>query len=154
MENEKSDFDIVVKKFQSKITKSYDFLIRSDEKYKDTIFKLCRKMMIEGDFPIMFGNTLLYMIWKSKGPQEVLRNNMFIHLKEHYLPRSVESLVVNKMKDDILSKSTMYQVGGQPGHSTDEPVFTIKSLIDFLEVRGQGMIFTLMDLISFLYPEE
>ena len=53
------------------------------------------------------------------------------------------------MKDDILSKSTMYQVGGQPGHSTDEHLFAIKSMMELLEARDQGMIFTLVDLVAF-----
>ena len=78
------------------------------------------------------------MIWKRKGGQEILKNSSFIHLTENYLPRTVESLVVNKMKDNILSKSTMYQIGGQPGHSTEEHLFSIKSLIELLEVKEQG----------------
>ena len=31
-----------------------------------------------------------------EGPQEILKNNRFIHMKEHYLPRTVESIVVNE----------------------------------------------------------
>ena len=78
----------------------------------------------------------------------VLKNNRFIHMKDHYLPRTVESLVVNKMKDDILSKSTMYQIGGQPGHSIDEHLYSIRSLIELLEARGQGLIFTFIDIMT------
>ena len=154
LEIEKSDFDSVIKKFKSKQTKSYDFLIRSHANYQEAIYKLCSKMIREENFPIMFRYTLLYMIWKQKGPQEILRNSRFIHLKEHYLPRTVEALVVNKMKDDILAKSTMYQVGGQPGHSTDEHLFTIRSLMELLEAKGQGMVFTLIDLVSFFDRED
>ena len=65
----------------------------------------------------------------------------------------MEALVVNKMKDDILEKSTKYQVGGQPGHSTDEHLFTIKSMIQLLEYKDQGMIFTLIDLVLFFDRE-
>ena len=77
----KGDFRVVVEKFKSKQTKSYDFLIRSDEKYQDAIFKLSKRMIENEEFPTQFSNTLLYMIWKSKGPQEVLKNNRFIHTK-------------------------------------------------------------------------
>ena len=114
-----------MKKFTTKQTKSYDFPLKSGENYQEAIFKFCKRMLEEEQFPIMFRKTLLYMIWKMKGPQEVLKNNRFIHLKEHYLPRTVEALVVNKMKDDILGKSTIYQVGGQPGHSIEEHLFSI-----------------------------
>ena len=93
------------------------------------------------------------MIWKQKGVAEVLKKNRFIHLKEHYLPRTVEALVVNKMKEDILSKSTIYQVGGQPGHSTDEHIFAIKSLMEMLVMQDRGMIFMLVDLVSFFDRE-
>ena len=98
---------------------------------------------------MLFRKTLLYMIWKKKGPKNVLKNNRFIHLKEHYLPRTAEALVVNKMKNDILDQSTMYHVGGQPGHCKEEHLFTIKSMIELLELKDQGMIFTLVDLVSF-----
>ena len=148
------DYEVVLKRFKSKQTKSYDFLLRSSRNYQDAIFSFCKRMIEEEVFPEMFRRTLLYMIWKQKGIQEVLKNNRFIHLKEHYLPRTVEALVVDKMKDDILSKSTMYQVGGQPGHSTEEHLFTIKSMIEQLENKGQGMIFTLIDIVSFFDRED
>ena len=72
---DKADFDFVVKKFKFKETKSYDFLLKSSEEYQKVIFKLCRKMIMEEDFPDMFRKTILYMIWKSKGPQEIMKNN-------------------------------------------------------------------------------
>jgi hypothetical protein len=151
---DKADFDFVVKKFKFKETKSYDFLLKSSEEYQKVIFKLCRKMIMEEDFPDMFRKTILYIIWKGKGPQEIMKNSRFIHMKEHYLPRTVESIVVNVMKDDILDKSTMYQVGGQPGHSTDEHLFAIRSLMELLEARGQGMVFTLVNLVAFFDRED
>ena len=150
----KGDFGAVVTKFKGKQTKSYDLLIKSDEKYQDVIYQLCKRMIEEEEFPNIFRYTVLYMIWKKKAPQEILKNNRFIHMKEHYLPRTVESLVVRKMKDDILSQSTMYQVGGQPGHSIEEHLFTIRSLMELLETRGQGMIFTLIDLVAFFDRED
>ena len=48
---------------------------------------------------------------EAKGTPDIFTNHRFIHM-EHYLPRIVESLVVNQMKDNIISKSTIYQVGG------------------------------------------
>ena len=93
------------------------------------------------------------MLWKQKGPQEILKNSRFIHHKEHYLPRTVEALVVNIMKDDILEASSIYQVGGQPGHYIEEHLFSNKSMIELLEHTGKGMIFTLVDLISFFDRE-
>ena len=53
------------------------------------------------------------MIWKQKGPAEILKNNGFIHLKESFLPRTCEAMVVGKMKTCILQSSSKFQVGGQ-----------------------------------------
>ena len=61
----------------------------------------------------------------------------------------MEALVVGKMKADILEKSTVFQIGGQPGHSIEEHLFSIKSIMEFGEKKGQGMIFTLVDLVAF-----
>ena len=79
----KDDFEAVVKKFKAKQTKSYDFLIKASQNYQDAIHSLCARMIKNEEFPQMFRKTLLYMIWKSKGPQEILKNNRVIHLKEH-----------------------------------------------------------------------
>ena len=36
--------------------------------------------MIEGeDFPLSFRKTILNMIWKQKGPAEILKNSRFSH---------------------------------------------------------------------------
>ena len=150
----KNDYEGVLKKFESKPTKSYDFIVKAGNKYQDAIYLFCKRIIEEQSFPIMFRRTLLHMIWKQKGPAEVLKNNRFIHVKEHYLPRTVEALVVEKMKEEILDSSTMYQVGGQPGHSIEEHLFTIKSMIQLLESRGLGMVFTLVDLVSFFDRED
>ena len=110
-------------------------------------------MIEEEECLVIFRIFLLMMIWKQKGPQEILSNNRFIHLKEHDLPGTVEALVVGKMKENILDNSTIYQIGGQPGGFIEEHLFSIKSLIGLLEIRGQGMIFTLVDLVSFFDRE-
>ena len=96
---------------------------------------------------------MLHMIWKGKGPAEILKNSRFIHMKEWYLPRTVEALVVSKMKECILRSSSKYQVGGQPGHSPEEHIFTIKSLWAMLLEEGLGLILTLVDIISFFDRE-
>ena len=93
------------------------------------------------------------MIWKLKGPAELLKNNRFIHMKDGFWPRTCEALAVNKMKDCILTSSSKYQVGGQPGHSPEEHIFTIKSIWAMLIKENSGMILTLVDIISFFDRE-
>ena len=69
----RKDFDDVVKKFDSKSTKSYDFLLKAGVRYQNAIFKLCKRMVEQEEFPVSFRKTLFYMIWKQKGPAEVLK---------------------------------------------------------------------------------
>ena len=148
-EIERKDFDEVIKKFESKTTKSYDFLLKSGEKYKQAMFKLCKKMIESEEFPESFKKTLLYMIWKKKVPAEVLKNSRFIHMKEGFLARTCEALAVGKMKDCILKSSSKYQVGGQPGHSPEEHIFSIKSVWAMLEKEDKDVIITLVDIVAF-----
>ena len=83
----------------------------------------------------------------------ILNNNRFIHLK-NVLPRIVEALTVNKMKDKIINEASMYQIGGVPGHEIEEHVFTIKSIMAMREEMGTGIIFTLVDIIAFFDKED
>ena len=93
------------------------------------------------------------MIWKQEGPSEMLKNNRFIHTKESFLPRTCEALAANKMKQRILEKSTKYQVGGQPGHSPEEHIYSIKSVWQVYEMMGKGLIITLVDIKAFFDKE-
>ena len=73
-------------------------------------------MLAEESFPSSFKNTTLHMVFKGKGRQEDLSCNRFIHCKE-WLPRVAESLVVEEgLKQPLIEKSSIYQIGGQPGH--------------------------------------
>jgi arabinogalactan endo-1,4-beta-galactosidase len=93
------------------------------------------------------------MIWKSKCPPEILKNSRFIHTKKHFLPRVCEALATKKMKQRILDSSTKYQIGGQPGHSTEAHIYTIKSVWQMLEIMDSGLIITLVNIVSFFDKE-
>ena len=87
------EFEIVLAKFATKDTKTYDFLIKAGDKYKEAIFKLCKRIIEKEEVPQTFHKTVLIMIWKRKGSMDILRNNRFLHMKE-VLARCVDSLVV------------------------------------------------------------
>ena len=88
------------------------------------------------------------MIWKRKGSMEILTNNTFLHMKE-VLARCVDSLVVRQMKDALISRLSIYQVGGLPGHSILEHLLTLKTVLARMEQIVSGLIFLAMDIISF-----
>ena len=129
------------------------FLLKGGTKYKEVMFNFCKSIIEEEKFPLSFRKTLLNMIWKSNGPSEILKNNRFIHTKESFVPRLCEALATNKMKQRILDKSSKFQVGGQPGHSPEEHIFSIKSVWLMLESMGKGLIITLVDIMAFFDKE-
>ena len=145
----KDDFNIVMNKYGSKDTKTYDFLLRGGKKYQQSIFQLCKRIINNEEIPESFKKTTLFMLWKRKYPMNILKNNRYINLKD-ILPCTVEAMAVNKMKDTIINEATMYQVGSLPGHSTNEHVFTLKSIIVMREELGKGTIFMIVDIIAFL----
>ena len=54
----------------------------------------------------------------------------------------------------LLHTESRTQAGGQPGHSTDESIFVIKSLIARAESSGKGFIFSLVDIVGFFDKEQ
>ena len=147
------EFIGVLDKFKKKDTKTYDFLIKSGDRYKRAIFKLCQRVIDKEEVPDSFRKTVLVMIWKRKGPMDILRNNRFLHMKDA-LARSVDALIVNKMKEPLTSGLSMYQVGGLPGHSILEHLLTLKTVLARLEETGEGIVFLVIDIISFFDKED
>ena len=64
---DKDLFEKVVKKFKSSSKHNYDFLTKAGDKFKDSCFKLCKKMFQSEQFPDSFKDTVLHMIYKGKG---------------------------------------------------------------------------------------
>ena len=88
------------------------------------------------------------MIWKKRGAQNLLSNQRFIHLK-NVLARSLDSLITNYMKPCILKNTSIFQIGGIPGHSMEEFILVFKTVLARAEEEGNGVIFTSMDIKSY-----
>ena len=73
---------------------------------------------------------------------------------KNHLARTCEALAFQSSKSHIFDKSTVYQIGGQSGHSPEEHVFTLKIVIGLMEYMGEGLILNLVDIISFFDREE
>ena len=147
------DYEQVLAKFAKKETKTYDYILNAGEKYKLVIYKLCKRIIENEEIPECFRITTLYMVWKRKGSADILKNNRFLHMKQ-VLARTVDSMVVQQMKQTLISKLSIYQVGGLPGHSINEHLLTIKTVLARLEEIGKGLIFLVMDIISFFDKED
>ena len=88
-----------------------------------------------------------------KGPMNVLKNNRFLHMKD-VLARTVDALVVSKMKQQLVDSSSIYQVGGLPGHSIHEHLLTLKTVMAGMEEKKRGFIFLAIDFVSFFDRED
>ena len=120
---DKELFQKVIKKFKSSSKHSYDFLTKGGDKFKESCFKMCKKMFQVEQFPEDFKDTVLHMIYKGKGKKEELPNSRFIHCKS-WLPRVAEAcLVEGGIKRHMVEESSRYQVGGQAGHRPEELLF-------------------------------
>ena len=111
----KEAFERVLDKFKRNNKRNYDFLVKGGDKFQHSMYLLVKRMIEEKSFGRKFGETTLYNIYKGKGKKEDLESMRFIHSKG-YLPRTVEAVVVDGMKEEILAGSSCYQIGGQPGH--------------------------------------
>ena len=94
------------------------------------------------------------MILKGgKEKREHLSSNRFIHSK-FWFPRFVEGLIVGEgLKKPLIDGSSMYQIGGQPGHRCEELVFTMKSIIAKYIYEGKCLILQTSDLSKFFDKE-
>ena len=150
---DQDDFMKVLGKFGSKRTKTYDFLLKAGERYKDAMFLLCKRMIDDEEFPSSFRKTILHMIGKRSGLQCILKNNRFLHMKQ-VLCRSIDALVVDKMRPPLINSATIYQLGGLPGHSILEHLITLKMIMARVEDIGIGIIFLIVDIMSYFDKED
>merc|ERR1719509_197815 len=110
-------------------------------------------MLKEEHFPEEFRNTTLHMLFKGKGKPENLSDNRFIHSKP-WFPRLVESLVVEGgLRTALVGGSSMYQIGGQAGHRSEELVFALKSVIARNRQQGKMTIVQTYDISKFFDKE-
>ena len=142
-----------IKKFQTSGKKNYDFLTKTGQKFQNTVFKMCQRMFKEEVFPNRFQNTTLHMIYKGRGRREVLSDNRFIHCKD-WFARTAEALVVKDgLKEALVSGSSMYQVGGQPGHRSEELLFVFKSVVARQISQGKIVFVQTYDVQKFFDKE-
>ena len=94
------------------------------------------------------------MIFKGgKGKKEVLSDNRFIHSKS-WMPRLAEALLVEGgMKQPLVEKSTIYQIGGQSKHRPEELIFSIKSMVAKIREEKRPILLQCWDISKFFDKE-
>ena len=96
----------------------------------------------------------MHMIFKGgNGRKHILSDNRFVHSK-FWFPRTVEGLVViGGLKEPLVEGSSIYQIGGQPGHRSEEHVFVLKSVIARYRTQGKHIILQASDISKFFDKE-
>ena len=150
----KEAFEALIHKFKISRKQNYHFLVKASEGFQNVVFKFAQFMIEKEQFPDCFKETTLHMIFKGgKGKRHNLSANRFIHSK-FWLPRLVEGLVVVEgLKQPRVNGSSMYQIGGQPGHRAEELVFCMKSIISKYRSEGKSIILQTSDLSKFFDKE-
>ena len=114
---------------------------------------MCTIICCKEQFPNSFRETTLHMIYKGKGQREVLPNNRFIHSK-FWLARTAEGCVVEEgLKGPLVKESSIYQIGGQPGHRAEELMFVVKSVIAKQRAEKKAIIIQCWDISKFFDKE-
>ena len=118
----KETFDYKITNFKNKGKKNYHFITKAGNLFQNVVFKMCQRFFKEEQFPESFKDTTLHMLYKNNsGRTDLLTNHRFIHCKE-WLPRVAECLVVEDgLKEHLVKGSSIYQIGGQPGHRSAQP---------------------------------
>ena len=143
-------FKYLLSKFKRSGKQNYDFLIRAGESFQTVVFLFCKRLIKEEKFPSSFRETVLHQIFKGgKGRREILADNRFVHCKT-WLPRITEGLVVEDgLKQALVSESSVYQIGGQPGHRPEELIFVMKSIIGKYRSENNQIILQSFDFEKF-----
>lgn len=146
-------FRNMLKKFKDSRKRSYHFITKAGKMFQEVIFNMCQKMFSNEMFPNEFQNTILHMIFKGKGRRENLSDNRFIHCKD-WFARVAEGLVVEDgLKKPLISGSSIYQIGGQPGHRPEELVFVLKSIVARYLSQGKSVIIQCYDVQKYFDKE-
>ena len=147
-------FEKVMSKFKKSKKANYDLIVKASKPFQDGVFKFCQEMISKEQFPNEFNMTTLHMIFKGgKGKKEILSDNRFIHSKT-WMPRLAEALIVEEgMKESLVEKSTIYQIGGQAKHRPEELIFSVKSVIAKERKEKNPILIQCWDISKFFDKE-
>ena len=63
--------------------------------FQQAVFKLCKRIIEEEEYPVCFDLTILQQIYKGKGSKKDFSNSRLIHLK-YWLHMICDALVVGE----------------------------------------------------------
>ena len=127
-------------------------MLRSGEGLKNCIFRLFNQVWEEEVKPQQWRNTVIIQLFKGKGEFFDYNNQRNIHTKEE-TPKLFEGIVVDKSKGKLIENCSKYQIGGIPGHRSQEHLFTVKSVIGLYSLLNLPVILQLYDISKYFDKE-
>ena len=141
-----------VKKMAEKSKEKYRFILKSGEGYKNCIYRLFSQIWKEEVKPQQWRNTVIIQLYKGKGETFDFNCQRNIHTKED-TPKLFEGILVDKSKQKLVDKCSKYQIGGIPGHRSQEHLFTVKSVISLYSLLNIPVILQLFDISKYFDKE-
>ena len=141
-----------MKNLKKKKAEKYKFLLNGGKSYQAALFCLFSKVWSTEVKPTSWENTNCTMLYKGKSCKSEFGNQRFIHSKDE-IPKSFETLVIEKAKPKIVKKCSKFQIGGLPGHQSAEHLFTLKSIISMFLSQGKALILNCFDLRKYFDSE-
>ena len=145
------DFERILSRFRSKGKKSYQFLTKAGPEMLQVVFKLLCRVWESEDIPEQWSDTTLIQLFKGKGSREDLSGYRFLHTK-HWLPKTFEALVVDKMKTKLVDKMSKYQVA-KAGQRPQEHLFVVNSIIALYDMLNIPLLLQFWDIQKFFDKE-
>ena len=145
------DFHKIILHFKKKGKDSYNFITKSGNSLKNTIFTICQKIWESENIPSQWEETTLIQLFKGKGSRENLDFYRFIHSKP-WLPKLFEGIVVQKMKINLVNKMSKFQIA-KAGHRPQEHLFVVKSIMALYILLKLPLIIQCFDIRKFFDSE-
>ena len=140
----KEEFNFIVKRIEVKNKRMFHDFIESGDEFKELIFKIVKFCYEKEIIPNSFQITDLVALYK-KGDPSSPDNYRYLHIK-FYLARILEMAIAMKLAPTFNDHTGSTQLGGMPDGECTEHLVLMMSMINHLEMEGEGGILTFCDI--------
>ena len=147
-----SDFVSRISSVASKCPEKYKFLLNSGQSFQKCIFDLFSKVWETEKKPQQWRNTVIIQLYKKKGDISSFDAQRNIHTKD-YIPKLFEGIVVDKSREKIIKSTSKFQIGGIPGHRSQEHLFCVKSVIELYSELSLPLYIQIFDISKYFDKE-
>ena len=130
----------------------YKFIVKAGGGYQECLFSLFSDIWESEEKPQQWRNTVIVQIYKGKGDKNDFDFQRNIHTKEEE-PKFYEGIVVDKSKHKLTQACSKYQIGGIPGHRSQEHLFVVKSIICLYKYLNIPLYMSYWDLAKYFDKE-